>query len=61
MPSALYYLNSVDLATATYIYADNSMTAPAPQGYYSDGSICRYFHYDAGINNYVLDPFIFCT
>lgn len=59
MPS-IYYLNSVDLATATYIYADASMTVAALQGYYSDGAICRYWHYDAGINDYILDPYTFC-
>jgi hypothetical protein len=59
MPST-YYLNSVDLATATYIYTDASMTAAALQGYYSDGTICRYWHYDAVINDFVLDPYTFC-
>ncbi len=60
MPSSIYYLNSVDLATATYIYTDSSMTAAAAQGYYSDGIICRYFYFDAVLGDFVLDPFIFC-
>lgn len=59
MPS-IYYLNSVDLTSATYIYIDASMTAAALQGYYSDGIICRYWHYDAGINDYILDPYTIC-
>ena len=57
MPASTYYLDSTDLATASYIYSDSSMTAPAATGYYSDGIICRYWHlYDF----WILDPATYC-
>lgn len=35
--SATYYLNSIDLATSTFIYTDAYGSIPAPSGWYSDG------------------------
>jgi hypothetical protein len=58
MPST-YYLDSTDLATASYIYTDAAMTNPGPPGYYSDGIICRYWHNVSGI--WILDPATFCN
>jgi hypothetical protein len=60
MPASTYYLDAVDLFSASVIYADNSMTALAAAGYYSDGVICRYWHYDAIIDYFVLDPPTYC-
>ena len=58
MPST-YYLDSTDLATASRIYSDITMTTPAATGYYSDGIICRYWHELSGI--WILDPATFCN
>jgi hypothetical protein len=60
MPAQNYYLDSLDLATASYIYYDSTMSAPAAAGYYSDGVICRYWHID-GLGNWILDPLTFCN
>jgi len=59
MPASTYYLDSTDLATASYIYSDITMSAPAAQGYYSDGIICRYWH-EVTPGIWFLDPFTFC-
>jgi len=59
MPASTFYLDSTDLATASYIYSDITMSAPAAQGYYSDGIICRYWH-EVTPGIWVLDPFTFC-
>jgi hypothetical protein len=59
MPASTYYLDSTDLATASYIYSDITMSAPAAQGYYSDGIICRYWH-EVTPGIWVLDPATFC-
>ena len=59
MPASTYYLDSTDLATASYIYSDITMSAPAAQGYYSDGIICRYWH-EVTTGIWVLDPATFC-
>lgn len=60
MPASTYYLDSTDLATASYIYSDITMTAPAATGYYSDGIICRYWH--KGTSGFwVLDPATYCN
>jgi len=58
MPST-YYLDSTDLATASYIYSDITMSAPAAAGYYSDGIICRYW-YEVTPGIWFLDPATFC-
>ena len=55
-----FYLDSTDLATAYNIYANAAMTAPGPPGYYSDGIVCRYWHFDIGLNIWVLDPLTYC-
>jgi hypothetical protein len=60
MPASTYYLDSTDLATASYIYADATMSAPAATGYYSDGIICRYWHLYALPDLWILDPATFC-
>jgi len=59
MPASTYYLDSTDLATASYIYSDITMSAPAAAGYYSDGIICRYW-YEVTPGIWVLDPATFC-
>jgi len=59
MPASTFYLDSTDLATASYIYSDITMSAPAAQGYYSDGIICRYWH-EVTPGIWVLDPATFC-
>ena len=59
MPASTYYLDSTDLATASYIYSDITMSAPAAQGYYSDGIICIYWH-EVTPGIWVLDPATFC-
>jgi hypothetical protein len=61
MPASTYYLDSTDLATASYIYSDSSMTAPAATGYYSDGVICRYWHLYALPDLWILDPATYCN
>ena len=55
-----FYLDSTNLATATRIYVDAAMTAPGAPGYYSDGLVCRYWHFDVGLNDWVLDPLTYC-
>jgi hypothetical protein len=60
MPASPFYLDSTVFATATRIYVDVSMTTPALPGYYSDGVICRYWHFDVVLNDWVLDPFTYC-
>ena len=55
-----FYLDSTNLATATRIYTDVSMTNPGSPGYYSDGLVCRYWHFDVGLNDWVLDPLTYC-
>ena len=60
MPASTYYLDSTDLATASYIYSDITMSAPAAAGFYSDGIICRYWHV-ATPGIWVLDPATFCN
>jgi hypothetical protein len=59
MPST-FYLDSTDLATAYNIYADAAMITPGTPGYYSDGIVCRYWHFDIGLNIWVLDPLTYC-
>ena len=39
--NSTYYLNAADLATATAVYLDLSLTLIAPDGFYSDGTISR--------------------
>jgi hypothetical protein len=58
---AIYFLNSVDLASATYIYSDASMTTEAAEGYYSDGTICRHWYFDLGLGYWILEPFTYCA
>jgi len=60
MPASTYYLDSTDLATASYIYSDITMSAPAAAGFYSDGIICRYWH-EVTPGIWVLDPATFCN
>jgi hypothetical protein len=55
-----FYLDSTDLATAYNIYTNAAMTNPGAPGYYSDGIICRYWHFDIGLNAWVLDPLTYC-
>ena len=59
MPASTYYLDSTDLATASYIYSDITMSVPAAQGYYSDGVVCRYW-YEATPGFWILDPLTYC-
>lgn len=39
--NSTYYLDAADLATATAVYLDLSLTLIAPDGFYSDGTISR--------------------
>ena len=39
--SGTYYLNGPTLQTATLVYSDAALTTPAPDGWYSDGTIAR--------------------
>jgi hypothetical protein len=39
--NSTYYLNALDLATATSVYLDNLLLNIAPDGFYSDGVITR--------------------
>lgn len=39
--SGTYYLNGPTLQTATVVYSDAALTTPAPDGWYSDGTIAR--------------------
>ena len=55
-----FYLDSTDLATASYIYADATMVTPGTPGYYSDGVVCRYWHFDLMLDMWVLDPLTYC-
>jgi hypothetical protein len=57
---ATYFLNSVDLASATYIYSDASMLYAAAEGYYSDGTICRHWYLDLVLGYWILEPFTYC-
>jgi len=41
MPSGTYYIDGPTLATATAVYTDAALINPAPDGWYSDGSISR--------------------
>jgi hypothetical protein len=61
MPASTYYLDSTDLATAERIYDDALMSSFAAPGYYSDGIICRYWHYDAILDDWILDPATYCN
>ena len=39
--NSTYYLDAADLATATAVYLDSSLSLIAPDGFYSDGTISR--------------------
>jgi len=41
MPLTTYYFEGLDFASATSLYTDAAMTAPAADGYYSGGGIVR--------------------
>ena len=36
-----YYLDGVNLASASYVYTDAALTTPAPLGFYSQGGLYR--------------------
>ena len=39
-----YYIDGDNLGNATAVFSNEKMTTLAPEGYYSDGNITRYFN-----------------